>query len=222
MTDILIIEDNNEIAELLSDFLIRDGYSCQHCRTGEAGIRYIKENQVRLVLLDIMLPGMDGLQVCDLIYRTYNIPTIILSARTAKDDKLSGLQLGADDYIEKPYDPDLLLAKIQALYRRYYQAPETVLRAGGLKLDPESHTVYLNEIPLTLTLKEFQLLLLFMKNQGKVLRKEYLFNSVWGADSFSEPATLTVHVKWLREKIESNPKKPEHLLTVWGVGYKFI
>jgi len=222
MTDILLIEDTGDIAALLCDFLERDGYSCHHAETGETGLAFLDSHTVRLVLLDIMLPGMDGFQVCREIYETRNIPTIILSARTAKDDKLNGLQLGADDYIEKPFDVDLLLAKINVLYRRHYQNDSpSIIRVGDIRLNLDGHEAYYQEKLLNLTAKEYDLLLLFLQNQGKSLRKEYIFDTVWGVDSFSEPSTLTVHIKWLREKIENDPKNPRHIQTVWGVGYKF-
>jgi len=222
MTDILVIEDNPDIAPLLCDFLRREGYSCHHAVTGEDGLAYLSAHKIRLVLLDIMLPGIDGFQVCQNLQRMQNIPVIILSARNQKDDKLTGLSLGADDYIEKPYDIDLLLAKVHALYRRQYQSlSETSVSAGPFRIDPEGRTAHYHDQPLTLRGKEYELLLIFLQNQGKVLRKEYIFDTIWGVDSFSEPSTLTVHIKWLREKIESDPKHPLHILTVWGVGYKF-
>lgn len=223
MTDILIIEDNQDIAPLLCDFLKREGYSCHHTISGEDGLSYLKTHEVRLVLLDIMLPGIDGFQVCRDIHQHRNIPMIILSAKNQKDDKLTGLNLGADDYIEKPYDIDLLLARVNALYRRHYQENADVrLRVGPFLIDTAERRAYYQEQPLTLTVKEYDLLLLLLKNRGKTLRKEYIFDTIWGVDNFSEPATLTVHIKWLREKIESDPKHPHHIQTVWGVGYKFI
>jgi len=146
-----------------------------------------------------------------------------LSAKTEKDDKLSALLQGADDYIEKPFDIDLLIAKIGSLYRRHYDetAKNAVIDFGKLEIDTKGRNVRLCGNILTLTAKEYDLLLLLAQNRGKALRKEYIFNNVWGCDSFSEPSTLTVHIKWLREKIEDDPKKPKRILTVWGVGYKF-
>ena len=146
-------------------------------------------------------------------------PIIIVSAKTEKDDKLNGLILGADYYIEKPYDIDILLAKIKGIFTRRYQTE--VLSDGFLKIDKSKRIAYKEKIPLDLTQKEFDLLLLLMENTGKTLSKDYLFNQIWGFDSFSEPQTLTVHIKWLRQKIESNPKNPDHIVTVWGVGYRY-
>jgi len=223
MTDILIIEDNLDIAAILCDFLKKDGYTYHHATTGEEGLSYIHDHNVRLVLLDIMLPGIDGFYVCKEIYQNQNIPIIISSAKTEKDDQLNGLNLGADAYIEKPYDIDLLLAKIKVLYRRHYQENKgTHIQEGDFKIDTSSRTAFYKENSLTLTVKEYDLLLLFMQNKEKALHKSYIFDMVWGIDSFSEPSTLTVHVKWLREKIEANPKEPVHIQTIWGVGYRFI
>ena len=221
MTDILLIEDDVTIATLVCDFLQAADFSCEHVTTGEAGLKYLDTNKVRLVLLDIMLPGMDGFSVCKEIHQNRNIPTIILSAKTDKDDKLLGMELGADDYIEKPYDIDLLIAKVKALYRRYYQQA-TTLEVAGLSINTEARAVSLAGSAVAMTAKEYELLLLLVQNEGKVLKKEYLFNNIWGIDSFTELQTLTVHIKWLRQKIEKDPKKPALIQTVWGVGYKFV
>lgn len=221
MTDILMIEDNLEIATIVSDFLKQDGFTCFHATSGEQGLEYIKNHTVGVVLLDIMLPGLDGFQICNIIHKQNNIPIIILSAKTEKEDKLNGLTLGADDYIEKPFDIDLLLAKIKALYRRHYEENLSVIHVNDLLIDVGGRLVTLKETPLNLTAKEFDLLLLLVRNKGKALRKEWIFNQVWGSDSFSEPSTLTVHIKWLREKIEADIKNPKYIQTIWGVGYKF-
>jgi DNA-binding response OmpR family regulator len=149
-----------------------------------------------------------------------NTPILIVSAKTEKDDKLNGLILGADDYIEKPYDIDILLAKIHGIFKRRYAQEE--MRDGNLRLDLVSRVAYKDDAPLTMTAKEFDLLLLLVQNKGKPLTKEYLFSQVWGSDSFSEQQTLTVHIKWLRQKIESDPKEPQRILTVWGKGYRYV
>lgn len=219
MIDILIVEDNKELSTLLSDFLINEGYSIKQAETGEEALAIMKNKEVRLVLLDIILPGMDGFAVCRQIRETHNTPILILSARIDKEDKLNGLLLGADDYIEKPYDIDILLAKIKGIFKRRYETD--IITANNLTLDKNSRRVFLNDEELYLTTKEFELLLLLMENEGQVLKKEFLFNKVWGFESFSEPQTLTVHIKWLRGKIEKDPKEPENIKTVWGVGYRF-
>ncbi|MEE1263447.1 response regulator transcription factor [Ruminococcus sp.] len=219
MTDILVVEDNLEMAALLCDFLEAEGYSVKQCADGESALTAFQSEGARLVILDIMLPGLDGFAVCRKIRKNANTPIIIVSAKDEKDDKLNGLILGADDYIEKPYDIDILLAKIKGIFTRRYQT--NVLSDGFLKIDKTKRIAYKENTPLDLRQKEFDLLLLLAENSGKTLNKDYLFNQIWGFDSFSEPQTLTVHIKWLRQKIERNPKKPEHIVTVWGVGYRY-
>lgn len=219
MIDILIVEDNEELAVLLRDFLMAEGYRAVFCQTGEEALELYERQGARLLVLDIMLPGVDGFSVCRKIRETSNTPILIVSARIEKEDKLNGLLLGADDYIEKPYDIDLLLAKIDGIFKRRYA--QDVITSGGLTLNKVSRKVTRNGESVELRGKEFDLLLLLMENPGKVLSKDYIFNRVWGFDTFSEPQTLTVHIQWLRQKIEENPKKPVHLVTVWGVGYKF-
>ena len=219
MTDILVVEDNIEMATLLCDFLEADGYTVKHCADGESALKCFEADGAGLVILDIMLPGLDGFALCRKIRENANTPIIIVSAKVEKDDKLNGLILGADDYIEKPYDIDILLAKIKGIFTRRYQTD--VLSDGFLKIDKSKRIVYKENTPLELRQKEFDLLLLLMENAGKTLNKDYLFNRICGFDSFSEPQTLTVHIKWLRQKIEANPKKPDHIVTVWGVGYRY-
>ncbi len=224
MKDILVVEDNQELGDLLCDFLRAEGYTVQLAFSGEMAADFIDKEEVRLVVLDIMLPGMDGFDLCRQIRKENSVPIMMVSARGSKEDKLNGLLQGADDYIEKPYDIDILIAKINGIFKRRYEA--SVIQAGNLKMDKKRHKAFLlmeekQEKELTLTVKEYELLLLFMENKGKALNKEFLFNKVWGVDSFSEPQTLTVHIKWLREKIEKDPGKPQHIQTVWGVGYRF-
>ena len=219
MKDILIVEDNKEIAKLLGDFLEADGYSVDIAKTGEQAMHLFEEQAPRLVILDIMLPGMDGFSVCQKIREKNNTPVIIVSARTEKDDKLNGLILGADDYMEKPYDIDILLAKIRGIFRRRYETAG--ITEGNLKLDKARMTATRDGEELPMTTKEFELLWLLMENKGKTLKKEWIFNQIWGADSFSELQTLTVHIKWLRQKIEKDPANPARIVTVWGVGYRF-
>jgi DNA-binding response OmpR family regulator len=219
MTDILIVEDEKELAGLLCDFLRGENYTVSVAETGEKALSLYEKYGARLVVLDVMLPGMDGFAVCRKIREESNTPILIVSAKTGKEDKLNGLVLGADDYIEKPYDIDIMLAKIDGIFKRRYAVDELI--DGDLKINKITRTVYKNDTPIDMTAKEFDLLLLLMENKGKSLSKEYLFNQIWGSDSFSEIQTLTVHIKWLREKIENNTKNPKHILTVWGVGYKY-
>lgn len=219
MTDILIVEDNKELADLLCDFLRAENYTVSVAQTGEKALSLYERYGARLIVLDIMLPDIDGFAVCRKIREESNTPILIVSARTSKDDKLNGLILGADDYIEKPYDIDIMLAKIAGIFRRRYAVDE--LTFGDIRINKVSRCVFKNDVRLDLTAKEFDLLLLLAENKGKTLTKEYLFNQIWGSDSFSEQQTLTVHIKWLRQKIEDDPKKPKRIQTVWGVGYRY-
>jgi DNA-binding response OmpR family regulator len=219
MTDILIIEDNKELADLLCDFLRAENYTVSVAETGEKALSLYEKYGARLVVLDIMLPGIDGFAVCKKIREESNTPILIVSAKTEKEDKLNGFVLGADDYIEKPYDIDIMLAKIAGIFKRRYALDEVI--CGDIKINKVRRTVCKNDVQIEMTTKEFDLLVLLIENMGKTLTKEYLFNQIWGSDSFSEQQTLTVHIKWLRQKIEDDPKNPKHIQTVWGVGYKY-
>lgn len=219
MLDILIVEDNAEIGTVLCDFLRKDNYTVSVVDSGEKALAQWEKYGAKLIVLDIMLPGMDGFAVCSKIRETSNTHILIASARTEKDSKLKGLNLGADDYIEKPYDIDILLAKIKGIFKRKYAMEEIV--EGNLRLNTVQHSLYVNDFKVEVTEKEFELLKLLIENKGVTMKKEFLFNSVWGSDSDSEIQTLTVHIKWLREKIEDEPKKPNHIITEWGVGYRF-
>lgn len=219
MTDILVVEDNKELAGILCDFLREEGYTVSAAENGEKALLLYQRYGARLVVLDIMLPKGDGFSVCESIRRDSNTPILIVSAKTHKDDKLLGLNLGADDYIEKPYDIDILLAKISGIFKRRYSLDE--LTDGEVCVNRSSRTVYRKNQQIEMTAKEFDLLVLLMENRGRTLAKEYIFNTVWGSDSFSEQQTLTVHIKWLRQKIEEDPKNPKRILTVWGVGYRY-
>ena len=219
MLDILIVEDNKEIAELLQAFLRKENYAVSVADSGEKALDLFAKYGAKLVILDIMLPGMDGFSVCSKIRADSNAHILVASAKTDKDDKLKGLNLGADDYIEKPYDIDILIAKINGIFKRKYA--QEIITEGNLKLNTVTETLAVNDKNVEVTSKEFELLKLLIENKGVTLKKEYLFNTVWGSDSDSEMQTLTVHIKWLREKIEDDPKKPDHIITVWGVGYRF-
>lgn len=220
MADILIVEDNRELSGLLCDFLKGERYSVAVAESGEQALDIFNREGVKLVILDIMLPGMDGFAVCKKIRSGGNTPILIVSAKTAKEDKLNGLLQGADDYIEKPYDIDIMLAKIDGIFKRRY-ALDT-LSDGELFVNRAARTVTKGGREIEMRAKEFDLLVLLLENRGRALDKEYIFEQIWGSDSFSEPQTLTVHIKWLREKIEENPKQPKKILTVWGVGYRYL
>ena len=219
MVDILIVEDNSELSSLVTDFLRAEGYTVSAVDNGEKALSLYEKYGARLVLLDINLPGMVGFGVCKRIREQDNTPIIMLTARTGRDDKLSGLLTGADDYIEKPYDIDILLAKIKGIFQRRLAIDE--LSDSGITLDLATQTVKKDGVDVPVTPKEFDLLALFIENKGQVLTKDRLLSKVWGSDSESEPQTLTVHIKWLREKIEDDPSHPTKILTVWGKGYRW-
>ena len=218
MTDILIVEDNKELAGVLCDFLRAENYTVSVAENAEKSLALYEKYGARLIVLDLMLPDKDGFYILEKIREESNTPILIVSAKTNKDDKLLGLDLGADDYIEKPYDIDIMLAKIRGIFKRRYALDE--MTDGDIRINNVSRTVFKNNIPLEMTTKEFELLVLLIENKGRTLSKEYIFNTIWGSDSYSEQQTLTVHIKWLRQKIEEDPKCPRRILTVWGVGYK--
>ena len=213
MTDILIVEDDKELAYLLTDFLCDEGYTVSSVAGGERAVQLFERYGARLVVLDINLPDVNGFAVCSKLRENVDTPILIVSSRTGKEDKLNGFDLGADDYIEKPYDIDILIAKIKGIFKRRYQ--RDTLSADGVTLNLADKTAVIDGKPVKLPAKEFD-------NQGKSLKKEYLFNTVWGSDSDSELQTLHVHINRLRQKLGDNPKNAKRLLTVWGVGYKFV
>lgn len=220
MIDVLIVEDNEEISKLLCDFLRKEyGYTVSVANTGEKAMDLFERYGVKLFVLDVNLPGMDGFSVCSRIREKSNAHIIITSARTEKNDKLKGLGIGADDYIEKPFDIDILLAKINGVFERKYATRE--ICEGNIKLNTVTGSIYVDGKPVESTVKEFELCRLLMENKGVTLKKDYIFNTIWGSDSESEIQTLTVHIKWLREKIEKDSKNPKHIITEWGVGYRF-
>ncbi len=219
MVDILLIEDNSELSGLLCEFLRNEKYIVSVADSGEKALSLYEKYGARLVLLDINLPGIDGFEVCERIRKQDNVPIIVLTARSDRDDKLNGLLLGADDYIEKPYDIDILIAKIKGIFSR--RLAIDFLTDGDISLNLAVRTATLGGQPIQLTSKEFDLLELFISSKGQTLTKEYIFNRIWGSDSDSELQTLTVHIKWLREKVERDPKNPEKILTVWGKGYRW-
>ena len=219
MADIIVVEDNEELGALLADFLKVEGYDVYLAGSGEESLEIYGSEGAKLVILDLMLPGMDGFGVCSKIREKANTPIIIVSAKGSKEDKLNGLLQGADDYIEKPYDIDILLAKVRGIFQRRYSSDE--ITDGSLRLDKRGRHIYLEGREVPATAREFDLLLYLMENKGKALPKEEAACKIWGFDSESEPQTLTVHIRWLREKLEKDPKKPKRILTVWGIGYRF-
>ncbi|MBQ2054399.1 MAG: response regulator transcription factor [Eubacterium sp.] len=223
MTDILIIEDNEELGSLISDFLRREGWSVILKGSAEEGMEYLENEVVRLLLLDVMLPGKDGFEALSEIRKTRNMPVMIMSAKTDDESKILGVEIGADDYVEKSVSIPVLTSKIKALMRRSYDVAEDkqILSAGEITVDVGARTVYKNEEKIDIMGKEFDLLVYLMENRGKALRKETIFNAVWGESCFSELSSLSVYVSWLRDKIEDDPKKPKYIKTVYKVGYQF-
>ena len=220
---ILLIEDEKRMAQALCELLRQEKYEVDHYADGVHGFMALTSNIYDIVILDVMLPGMDGFGFCAAVRKVSNTPIMIISARVDKEDKMNGFAQGADDYVEKPVDIDILRAKIGALMRRNYDLKKenTLIHSGAISVDKDAKQVFFHGKELTLTVKEYELLLLLVENPGKTLSKEYLFDQVWGADSFSENQTLTVHIKMLRDKIEEEPKKPKRITTVWGVGYRY-
>lgn len=223
MTDILIIEDNEELGSLISDFLRREGWSVILKGSAEEGMEYLENEVVRLLLLDVMLPGKDGFEALSEIRKTRNMPVMIMSAKTDDESKILGVEIGADDYVEKSVSIPVLTSKIKALMRRSYDVAEDkqILSAGEITVDVGARTVYKNEEKIDIMGKEFDLLVYLMENRGKALRKETIFDAVWGESCFSELSSLSVYVSWLRDKIEDDPKKPKYIKTVYKVGYQF-
>ncbi|MCR5601041.1 MAG: response regulator transcription factor [Ruminococcus sp.] len=219
MVDILIIEDNKELCTLLCDFLRGENYTVSTADSAEKAISLYEKYGAKLVLLDINLPELDGFAVCKKIREKDNTPIIILTARVSKEDKLNGILLGADDYIEKPYDIDILIAKIKGIFKR--RLALDVISDGDITINLADGIVTKGNVPLSMTAKETELLHLLIANKGQTLSKEFLFNKIWGCDSESELQTLTVHIKWLRQKVENDPKSPKKIITVWGKGYRW-
>ncbi|MCR5805554.1 MAG: response regulator transcription factor [Oscillospiraceae bacterium] len=220
MIDILIVEDNTELSALLCDFLRAEGYTVSTAENGEKALSLFERYGARLVVLDINLPDINGFTVCSKLRQQADTPILIVSCRTERQDKLDGYKLGADDYIEKPYDIDILIAKIKGIFKRRYK--EDTLSADGVVLNLADRTAIIDGKSVDLSAKEFDLLALLIENRGKALKKEYLFNTVWGSDSESEQQTLHVHINKLRTKLGDDSKNAKRIVTVWGVGYKFV
>ncbi len=223
---LLLVDDDVLMRRSLAFNLERAGYSVQTAATAEDGIAAVKSTHPDLVVLDIGLPGMDGLDALRLIRDEMGVPVILLTARRRELDEILGLELGADDYVTKPFDLDVLLAHIKAVLRRFQPAapsggPEPVA-VGDLRMDPSAHTAFLGDRPLDLAPREFEVLYHLASNAGKLITTDDLLNVVWGAEFAGQPQVVYVHIRWLREKIESNLLKPERIVTVRGLGYKYM
>lgn len=224
---VLVVDDEESIGDALAYVLSKEGFEVKVAVTGPEGLAAFEDWAPDMVLLDVMLPGMSGTEVCKAIRSTSAVPIIMLTAKDSEIDKVVGLELGADDYVTKPFSTRELLARIRAVLRR--QAPggaegddEQVVVVGPVRLDSERHTVAVRGQEVRFPLKEFELLELLMRNEGRVLTRAQLIDRVWGSNYVGDTKTLDVHVKRLRGKIEEHPGNPRHLITVRGLGYKFV
>ena len=223
MTRILIVEDEASLSEPLAYLLEREGYETTIAEDGLTAVSEFEKNSADLILLDLMLPGLPGTEVCRQIRAVSNVPIIMLTAKDGEVDIVVGLELGADDYMTKPYSTRELLARIRAVLRRRIETVDTeaMLSAGDVRMDVERHTVSVSGTDVALPLKEFELLEYLLRNAGRVLTRGQLIDRVWGADYFGDTKTLDVHIKRIRSKIESTPSEPTMLVTVRGLGYRF-
>ena len=218
MAVILITEDEIEMQTIISDTMKRDGHVCITADDGVDAVTILKNNPVDLVILDIMLPHLDGLTVCKLAREMYDIPIVFITAKSAEEDKLKGYEYGADDYLTKPFSPRILLAKVNALLRRSGTMPQDAFRAGEIVLQPVSHTVTVSGEEIELTHKEYELLRLFMQNKNQVFSREQLLNRIWGYEFEGNTRTVDTHIKTLRQKLGTEGR---YIVTLIRSGYKF-
>ncbi|WP_446666315.1 winged helix-turn-helix domain-containing protein [Flexivirga sp. B27] len=224
MTRILVVEDEVSISDPLTYMLGKEGYEVALAETGPDALLEFERSGADLVLLDLMLPGMSGVDVCRVLRQKSTVPVIMLTAKDSEVDKVVGLELGADDYVTKPYSARELLARVKAVLRRGQETDELLpatLEGGPVRMDVERHTVAVGGESISLPLKEFELLELLLRNTGRVLTRSQLIDRIWGSDYVGDTKTLDVHIKRLRAKIEVDPGNPQHIQTVRGLGYKF-
>jgi two-component system, OmpR family, response regulator RegX3 len=224
MTRVLVVEDEESFSDALSYMLRREGYEVEVASNGHEALQTFERTGADLVLLDLMLPGLSGTEVCRELRSRSHVPIIMVTARDSEVDKVVGLELGADDYVTKPFSSRELVARIRAVLRRGAEPEElmlNVVEAGPVRMDVERHVVTVDSSQVALPLKEFDLLELLLRNAGRVLTRGQLIDRVWGADYVGDTKTLDVHVKRLRAKIEPDPANPKYLVTVRGLGYKF-
>ena len=227
MSRILIIEDEEAIADLEKDYLELSGFEVNICNNGMDGLQSALEEDFDLIVLDLMLPGMDGFEICKHIREKKNIPIIMVSAKKDDIDKIRGLGLGADDYMTKPFSPSELVARVKAHMARYdrlvgsAQKNNDLIEIRGIRIDKTARRVYVDGEEKNFTTKEFDLLTFLAENPNHVFTKEELFREIWDMDSIGDIATVTVHIKKIREKIEYDTAKPQYIETIWGVGYRF-
>ena len=216
---ILVVDDESRMRKLVKDFLTREGYTVIEAGDGmEAMDIFYEEKDIALVILDVMMPKMDGWQVCREIRESSKVPIIMLTARSEERDELQGFELGVDEYISKPFSPKILVARVNAILRRTLGNAGEVIEAGGIVIDKAAHIVKIDGKPVELSYKEFELLAYFVENQGIALSREKILNNVWNYDYFGDARTIDTHVKKLRSKLGD---KGEYIRTIWGMGYKF-
>ena len=227
MNKILIVEDEVAIADLEKDYLELSDFTVDICNTGDEGLEAALKGNYDLVILDLMLPGLDGFEVCRRIREEKDIPILMVSAKKDNIDKIRGLGLGADDYMTKPFSPSELVARVKAHMARYErlvgtQKPQNeMVEIRGIRIDKTARRVYVDGVERTFTTKEFDLLTFLAEHPNHVFTKDELFREIWDMDSIGDIATVTVHIKKIREKIEKDSSKPEYIETIWGVGYRF-
>ncbi len=230
MKKILIIEDDQSIANLQKDYLELSGYSVKTVNSGLAGLKALKDEDFELIILDIMLPDIDGFEVLKRVREHDDIPVLLVSARAEEIYKINGLGLGADDYITKPFSSGELVARVGAHLKKFQRMKErfgkgnegSTIQVRGLEIQKEARRVFVNGNEVVMAQKEFDLLLFLLQNANRVFGKEELFERIWGLDAMSDASTVTVHIARIREKIEETPSKPQYIGTVWGSGYRFI
>jgi len=221
---ILVVDDDAMVAEVVSRYLEQDGFEVEAVGDGRTAVERVIARRPDLMVLDLMLPGIDGLEVCRRVRALAPVPIIMLTARAQEQDRVVGLDLGADDYVPKPFSPRELTSRVRAVLRRTAAAAppdaESSLRAGDLVVDVSARTVEIAGVAVTLTAREFELLVFLMRHPGQAFRREELLEGVWGS-AIGDTSTVTVHVRRIREKIEADAAAPDHVVTVWGVGYRF-
>lgn len=226
MANILVCDDDKEIVEAIEIYLSQDGYQIFKAYDGEQAIEMMKKEDIHLLIMDIMMPKLDGIRATLKIREYSSIPIIILSAKSEDTDKILGLNIGADDYITKPFNPLELVARVKSNLRRYTSLGsisadnKAIYQVGGLVMNDETKQVTVDDEPVKLTPIEYNILLLLVKNQGRVFSIDQIYESIWNEDAIGADNTVAVHIRHIREKIEINPKEPRYLKVVWGVGYK--
>ena len=219
---ILIIEDEENLAEALRYTLEREGYEASAVGNGQLGLEAARSTQPDLIILDLMLPDLDGLSICKALRKDSDVPILMLTARGLEDERVAGLDAGADDYVTKPFGMRELIARVRAMLRRQISSPaKTTIEEGDLRIDLVSHTVWRSERMLDLTRREFNLLALFVQNRGRAFSRDEILAQLWGEEWIGDVRTVDVHVRWLREKIENDPGHPTRLTTIRGFGYRF-